>query len=227
MKYNKEKLNNRINKLQHEIKDFFIIDIDNLSKANLLLTYARILNYFIDDIQDIKEELQTNKLVRVFYSSSKKGYHIKVNIKNNVYENIYFRTIFNDDIYRVKLDIERLGGLKNYYYDVAFKIKMKNNKVNKKDFNLINVLEICNINKNTFYKLLDYIENNKLNKIDLILNEIKNIDYKKNKLNDFQINNLFRVLDAYELDKILGKNDKINLLNKLYKQFKYIISSKN
>ncbi len=178
MEFNTNNLNNVVKEFKSHIKDYFYIDIDNLNWDEIVLTYAKLYARLLsNDITDWKKELEYKKLFRVMYSSSKTGVHIKVNLENNIFENIYYRALFEDDINRLRLDILRLNN-QILTYDLSFKQKTNKGITKVKDFEFINPLEKLNMKKKTFYKLISYIQQNNQKKISLVMNSHKN-NYKK------------------------------------------------
>jgi len=173
-------INKNFNDDEKNTKNYFIIDIDNLDWLNIIYIYAKILSNYLETITDIKEELELKNLVRINYSSSKSGVHIKVNIKNNFKENLYLRSYFNDDINRVKMDIIRANNNEvGFTYDVSFKYKSNKLISNSKNFEIINykyILNKINMKKNTFYKLIKYIKLKNMLKINLVLSGHKKIE---------------------------------------------------
>ena len=161
------------------IKSYFTIDIDNLNWCDIILIYARLFAYFLqDNVTMYKRELEYNNLFRISYSTSRNGVHIKANIENNLRENLYYRALFNDDILRLKSDWLRLNN-SVLNYDVAFKLKRVKGVIGQKDFKLINVLDKLGMSKKTFYLLIKYVRLKNSKKVSIVLNNYKHNRFRK------------------------------------------------
>lgn len=169
-----KQLNHHIENYKSYTKDYFTIDIDNLNWLSITLTYASLFSEFLCEKQ-YREELIYKRYFRVHHSSSNTGVHIKVNIKNNLVENIYYRAFFGDDKYRINSDLIRLNHItKNIpSYDIAFKTKIKSNVTNSKTFEFIDPLENLGMKKKTFYKLVLALKNNNYNRVTRIISHFK------------------------------------------------------
>jgi hypothetical protein len=172
---NTNNLNTKLKDFQNIKKSFFILDYDNITNRQLILYYAKLFAYFLENETQYKKELDYPILFRTYKSNSKKyGYHIKVRKENNIIENIYYRAFFRDDECRVLGDIKRLN-FPHIIYDVAFKCKIDlENNFKKKEFELLDVLNYVGIKRKTFYKLINAIKLKRYDKINLILNNINN-----------------------------------------------------
>jgi len=215
-------INKNFNDDKENIKNYFVIDIDNLDWLNIVYIYAKILSNYLDSITEIKEELELKNLVRINYSSSKSGVHIKVNVKNNFRENLYLRSYFNDDINRVKMDILRANNKGvGFTYDVSFKYKSNKLISNSKSFEIINykfMLEKINMKKNTFYKLIKYIKLGNMLKINLVLS-----GHKKIKTNlDFNNLSTTQKLDNPNLKGLDFSDDLLNEFNSILNKYSNI-----
>lgn len=203
-----DKFYQRMQELQTSKKANFTLDYDNYSDRRLIILYAKLFAFFLNNESEYKHELDKNWFIRPTKSSSKKkSYHIKVYIENTFFENIYFRAKFGDDRRRLTTDIKRfnmaVGSRENNLpvYDVAFKEKIIDGKKFVKDFEIINILDLVCMRRKTFYKLIKYIKIDKRKNIDLILNSIKTFKKEKSeKVQQIDTKNVFQgiVLDNDE-----------------------------
>ena len=161
-------IENKVKDSANITKEFFTIDIDTLYYPKIVYSYAYGLAIFFEDSKDIQEELENPKKIRIHYSSSKKGVHIKVREKHTIIESLYLRSLLGDDAYRIKNDLIRLN---NDYicYDVVFSSKIKNNKLQIKDYSLINDKIIKSIGYYDLHRLINAIRNNEVNIIKEIM----------------------------------------------------------
>jgi hypothetical protein len=163
----------------------------------------------------VKRELEYNNLIRISYSSSKTGVHIKVNKTNNLIENLYYRTYFNDDLMRVRQDMLRANNSDiGFTYDIAFKYKTNKLIKEKKDFILIDyktILNNCSMKKNTFYKLIKYIQLQNMLKVNLVLIGHKTKSLIQNNPLGIEIINPLR---NKHIESINELNDNEELMNK-------------
>lgn len=141
-------------------KDYFTIDLDSLNPVKLLKIYAHVIAHHFD-MHLIDDEILFHDIVKVEKSASGKGFHINVYIENNLMENLYYRTIYGDDVHRICHDIMRLNA-PNISYDVAFDVKYKFGQVFRKTHQKINVLKYVDMPKDEFFIYIASIKNNDL-----------------------------------------------------------------
>lgn len=211
---------NRIKNYETITKDSFTLDIDSLNWNIIIYNYAKLFAYFLNSPNDFKKELKEYNLFRPYYSSSKTGIHIKCIISNNVMENLFYRALFRDDIHRFRLDFLRLNREDfSFCYDVAFKCKSQKGILFHKEFKLLNILELANMKKTTFYKLIDSIKKCDKLRTDLILNSHKDKSQNyKSLFGEIKRTNDFEFTDEIisQLDKILLKYKTISDDDKNY-----------
>ena len=214
-------------------KDYFIIDIDSIDYEQIICIIAKVYSFFIYDennkdksIKEIEKDLKFPRFVRLYYSSSKTGFHIKVNKKNTILENIYYRSLFNDDAKRLKHDIIRLNMVTNIY-DVCFNKKLKNGVLYEKEFVTLDLLNITNVFQEDFIDIVYSYYHGNPNIRERILNHYrKNIwdtiyDKKKTYLSDRDMGVLKKILRSNNIECSEEVDEKyINIASSLLHYYK-------